>query len=163
MSYWQQRTDLNYYRVIREWLEATPGDSLIDVGAFDTPVATWGQFTTRYAVDLYSEPDLPGVIGVCDDWIEWAPPFRFDVLTCLQVIEHLPDDAVRPFVDRLFARSRVQIVSVPWKWPAGRCKWHLQDPIDDAKFCRLMSGRVPVQRQVVTDDGVNRLIARFEG
>jgi hypothetical protein len=161
MTYWEQRSGLNYYRTVRQWIdELGPQESIIDVGARDTPVATWGTFEVRHAIDRGVLPDLPGVVGLQQDWLTFRPPIRYSLAVCLQVIEHLSDDQVRPFVNRLFASADRVIVSVPWGWPAGTCSYHKQDPIGPHKFRRLMGRRRPL-KQVVVDDGRRRVIARF--
>ncbi len=52
-TYWQSRSDFQYYKTIKQLLEDLgPSDLLIDVGGWDTPVATYGTFNERIVVDL---------------------------------------------------------------------------------------------------------------
>jgi len=37
---------------------------------------------------------------------------------------------VDAFAKKLLRNSHIAIVSVPYMWPAGQCKWHKQDPVD---------------------------------
>ncbi|QDV21433.1 hypothetical protein Pan153_61210 [Gimesia panareensis] len=159
MSYWDGRKDLNYYRVVREWLEQLDHSSIIDVGCADTPIVTWGNFQRRTAVNHREFPLLHGVDCIEADWMETE--LQADVITCLQVIEHFETDFLREFVSKIFQSCQVAIISVPYLWPAGSCPGHHQDPIDVRKFLDLMN-REPVKLEIVTDSSCQRLIALFE-
>ncbi|QDT30495.1 hypothetical protein Enr10x_58610 [Gimesia panareensis] len=158
MSYWDGRKDLNYYQTVREWLGPFSG-TLLDVGCADTPVAQWGNFGKRYAVNNRPFPDLSGVECIEADWMETE--LQADVITCLQVIEHFETDFLREFVAKIFRSCQVAIISVPYLWSAGSCPGHHQDPIDVRKFLDL-TNREPVKLEIVTDSSCRRLIALFE-
>jgi len=138
MSYYASRKDEQYYRVVRRWLEQlSPESSLLDVGCLDTPVATWGTFATRYTVDPRPRPPLPHVTAIANHWPAAAAnlPQPIAVVTCLQVLEHVADP--HAFAAELFAAATTAvIISVPYRWAAGACKYHLHDPIDLAKLQR---------------------------
>lgn len=159
MSYWDGRKDLNYYRVVKEWLEQIDYQSIIDVGCADTPVVTWGNFQRRTAVNNREFPMLEGVECIEGDWMKLDR--KADVITCLQVIEHFETDYLKDFVAKIFDNSKVAIISVPYLWPAGMCDGHQQDPVDVKKFLNLMN-REPVKMEIVTDSSCRRLIAMFE-
>jgi hypothetical protein len=162
MTFYQSRINLGYYKIARSWLESLgPREAILDVGCWDSPVATWGDFRLRYTVDSRQRPDLPGVTKVVAAWPDAARmiPDPVSVVTCLQVIEHIPE--VRPFVDALFAAaSQYVVLSVPYRWPAGMCRQHVHDPIDDAKL-QWMTGRTPC-RTVLTKDQQARIVAIYE-
>ena len=135
LSYWQGREHFAYYQVVREYLEAlSPGASILDVGSWDTPVATWGRFERRYTCDLAIDPKLPGVTSFVGDFLEWELPERMSVATCLQTVEHLRDQVVEKFGRKLRASADALIVSVPFGWPKGQEACHQQDPIDLEKL-----------------------------
>ena len=148
MTYWAERENLEYYQTVRTWLEEFGGGTLLDVGCCDTPVATWGQFDERITVDPRPRPALMGVRQVIGSWPDCASVVpRCDVLTCLQVLEHLADPTT--FCAALFGNARrAVILSVPWGWEAGWCKSHVQDPVDAAKL-RGWTGREPDRLVVI--------------
>lgn len=159
-GYWDARKHLRYYAAVRAELETlSPGASIADVGGWDTPVVLWGDFARRYTVDLGRDPKFPGVISHVGDFMDWTPPERLSVVTCLQVLEHLPDGAVERFAAKLLAIADVAIVSVPYLWPP-REPSHLQDPISREKFARIM-GRAADRLSVVMDGRRGRIVATF--
>ncbi len=162
MGYWEERKDYIYYKVVRKWLsDFPPGGGLLDVGSADTPVATWGDFDRRVAVDLRAVEGAAQVDGRAMDFMELPGSEVYDVLTCLQVLEHLPDDVVVGFARKLLAHASLSlIVSVPYLWPEGRCASHLQDPVDRDKLVGWF-GRPPDESIVVDEGSTRRLVARF--
>jgi hypothetical protein len=140
-AYWTPRERFEYYAVVRRWLDDMgPLESILDVGCFDTPVATWGQATERYTVDTRHRPELPGVNPITGRWPDCATLVPVcDVVTCLQVLEHLDEPAT--FAGALFAHARrCVVISVPWKWASGAEASHKQDPVDGVKL-RSWTGR----------------------
>jgi hypothetical protein len=151
-EYWASRSTLNYYRTVRELLEKMgPCGSLLDVGSWDTPVVTWGTFRRRYTCDLGHDPRFAGVVSHVGDFLSWRPPELMDAVTCLQVLEHLPDAEARAFGRKLLETGRTVIVSVPYLWAPGVEPDHVQDPIDLAKLERLMGERAKFSN--VIEDG----------
>lgn len=141
-EYWAARSSLHYYRRVFELLEKMgPRGSLLDVGSWDTPVATWGDFRRRYTCDLVAQPPLAGVVSHVGDFLDWRPPELMDAVTCLQVLEHLPNGIAQRFGRKLLETGQTVIVSVPYLWPPGAEPDHVQDPIDLAKLERIMGER----------------------
>lgn len=165
-EYWRDRATLAYYRAVRQEIESMGADagSFLDVGNGATPVITWGDFETRHALNLNRIPD-PGFDGV--RWIVGnflLDPAglldRYDLVTCLQVMEHLEDHEIPGFVDRLLARSEggTLMVSVPWGWPKGTCRHHRQDPVTGEKFAQWFDGVTWTRRHTITDRGLDRAV-----
>lgn len=162
-SYWASRQRLRYYGLVRRWLdELGRGGLLVDVGGANTPVVTWGQFEERIAVDPSSPYSGEGVSVCKQDWMDFVMPGDATVTTCLQVLEHLPDERVAPFARKLLAHTEWAIISVPYLWPRGTCKHHLQDPVSRQKLIGWC-GRQPVRSRIVQDGRLKRLVALFEG
>ena len=160
MTYWHDRQDLFYYRVVRKWLESFGAcGTLMDVGCADTPVAQYGDFLERIAVNDRPFPPLDGVECIQADWMDCN--LNAHIITCLQVLEHFETDYLRAFVDKIFRSSCVSIISVPYLWPADCCEHHRQDPINIGKFLQLM-GREPIKLEIVQDSSRKRLVALFE-
>ena len=158
-GHYSQRADLPYYRHVKEILESLGElDSILDVGCLDVPTATWGDFRKRYTIDRLKRPVLAGVEAILGSWPEDWTFGSVDVVTCLQVLEHIENPL--PFSESLFATAQhTVIVSVPYLWPAGRCKSHVQDPIDEEKL-ESMTGRTP-DRTIIIDCANCRMIAVY--
>lgn len=167
MSYWKARQALKYYQSIQSILEAHGGSSILDVGSADTPVAAMGDFQRRVALTLNEIPLQQRVGGVSyrfGDFLDF-PAEQFAVVTCLQVLEHLDDADVGVFARKLFLHAEeLVVISVPYQWPEGSCKYHKQDPVDEEKL-RTWTGRAPTRQHIVTEDDHGhrrRLIAVYE-
>lgn len=157
-NYWPGRKHMAYYAAVRELLEGFGArGSILDVGGWDTPVVLWGTFKRRYTCDLGRDPQFPGVKSHVGDFMLWTPPERMSVVTCLQVLEHLPDGEVERFAAKLRSSADVTVVSVPYCWPAGRESSHVQDPINHDKLARIMGGR-PDNAKLIRDGKSRRLI-----
>ena len=57
----------------------------------------------------------------------------------MQVLEHVPEPA--PFARRLMELGRIVLISVPYKWPKGSNKDHVNDPVDLAAVTDWFGGR----------------------
>ena len=161
LSYWEARMNYNYYReVVRlARVYASSGGQVIDVGANETEVLQqldW--FERRVALDRRYIPPKPGIESVMMDFLAYQPESEFDLVICLQVLEHLQEPAI--FVRKLLETGRTIIISVPYKWPAGKSKWHPQDPVDEAKL-EMWTERKPVEVSVIADES-ERLVAVYK-
>jgi SAM-dependent methyltransferase len=161
-GYWGQRRHLEYYQeVIRLARAHVPvGSRVIDVGSHDTAVLSaldW--FERRVALDLGYVARRRGIEAIVMDFMDYAPKTSFDLVLCLQVLEHLEQPAA--FARKLLRTGRTVIISVPYKWPEGLVKTHRQDPVDEAKLAGW-TGRTPVETRVVAN-GLARLVAVYRG
>lgn len=144
-DYWSKRADLVYLQQVRLLATRIAADasSVIDVGSNGCPHLDW--FTSavsRVSIDLEIPYRAGGVRSIVGDFLTFTPDEHFDLCLCLQVLEHVPD--AEPFARKLLKTARHVIVSVPFKWPAGSCEWHIHDPVDEAKM-RMWFGREPDQ------------------
>jgi hypothetical protein len=160
-GYWQKRRDFAYYReVVRLAREHAPaGGAALDVGASETEVLErleW--FGRRVALDVRHVPARPGVETVVADFAKVDVGERFDLVLCLQVLEHLPDPA--PFARKVIDTGRIAIVSVPYEWPGWVTDEHVHDPVDEAKL-HLWTDREPIESAIVEDLGMERLISVY--
>src|SRR5262245_25933330 len=152
-SYWDQRRDYKYYkeaiRLARTY--APTGRRALDVGSFKTEVLDqldW--FERRLALDMRYILPRKGVETLVMNFMDFQPESCFDLVLCLQVLEHLKEPA--PFARKLLETGRSVIISVPYKWPHGLNKMHPQDPIDEAKL-ESWTQRKPVETVIVEDNG----------
>jgi Methyltransferase domain len=160
-SYWETRRDLRYYREVVRLAQAhvSAGGSVLDVGANETEVLErleW--FERRVALDVDEIPRRAGVETVTADFIEFEPEERFDLILCLQVLEHLERPEV--FARKLLAAGQTTIISVPNEWPGWVTEEHVHDPVDDSKL-RAWTGRDPTETSIVEDLEMERLIAVY--
>jgi hypothetical protein len=162
-EYWQTRKEYHYYRKVIEFAKeyAPNARTAIDVGPLDTPfleLIDW--VPSKTAIDLECLPALDGATNLQGDFMQFEPERPFDVVFCLQVLEHLK--APKPFAQKLLGMGKIVIITVPYKWPKWWCKYHLQDPVNNAKLLRWTK-KGWLKRVVVEDEGSKRLITVFEG
>lgn len=159
--YWRRRAKDRYYDEVYRLAEqqAVAGGSVLDVGALEARMLTrLSKFRRRVALDRGKIAPQEGVETIRANFFEWTPTEQFDLVLCLQVLEHIPD--AKTFAHRLFAAGRTVIISVPYRWPRGKCEGHVHDPVDEEKL-RSWTDRDPTF-QVVVKDKSERLIAVYE-
>ena len=165
-DYWDQRRSFIYYRYVEIILReaAANARSLIDVGTGNCPyIEEWDWIPRRFSLDPNAPYRSANVQGIKADLMDATVRRRFDVCTCLQVLEHIPD--VEPFARRLLEMAQLLVVSVPFEWPAGSTRGHVHDPVSYDKLTRWM-GRRANYAQIVTEPLVytpkgRRLIAIY--
>jgi SAM-dependent methyltransferase len=163
-TYWHRRARSAYLREVRRLVTEVAADarSILDVGSNGCAYLDWFRWAPRrVSLDLKNPYSSEAVEGIKADFLAHKFPARFDVVLCLQVLEHVPNAAM--FARRLLANAqRHLIVSVPYKWPAGRCAEHVHDPVDEAKM-REWFGRSPDFSKIVAErNGIERLVAHFD-
>jgi len=159
--------DLMYYSYL-DYIMRTVGreaQSMIDIGTASCPYLEWFDWIPeRTSFDMAEPYESPAVQGVQGDFLEYDfSGKRYDIATCLQVLEHVPD--VFPFARKLLEIADILIISVPFEWPKTAADDHVHDPINYRKLTRWM-GRKANYRQVVKEPfrGAvgQRLIAIYE-
>lgn len=148
--YYESRKEFNYYKKIIEVLEGLEYESILDVGASRSPILeNLGPNVEKVLLDINTIPSLDGIRNIQDNFFTWTPDKHYDIVLCLQVLEHLEDPTT--FAQKLFTVARkTVIISVPYRWQKGTCKWHIQDPVTLEKFHKW-TGRPPSQQFIVTD------------
>lgn len=161
-DYWQRRKSMRYYAEVLRLARcyAPAAESVLDVGPNGTPlVCELDWIPSKTAIDLVSRP-IPGTTCLQGNFLKYRPARPFDLVLCLQVLEH-----IRPageFAQKLLATGRLVIVSVPYRWPVGACKYHVQDPVDEDKL-RGWLQQPFLDHCIIRDDGRERLIAVVAG
>lgn len=134
-TYWEYRRELVYYHTLANFVRLLGHDakSLIDVGSAGCAYLAWFDWIPdRTSLDLSYPSTVPGVKRIKHDFLTWQPEQSYDLVTCSQVLEHVPDAPA--FAKKLLKIGRRVLVSVPYKWPAGSVKGHIHDPVDEAKL-----------------------------
>lgn len=149
-DYWEKRQQMAYYKAVRKMCaELVPNpESVLDVGSNGCPQLEWfPEARLRTSIDIQTPYVAPGINSITEDFVTFkAPPYN--LVLCLQVLEHIPDP--KPFAQNLLALADHLIVSVPYRWPAGHCEWHCQDPVDGRKLFEWF-GREPNESMLVDE------------
>lgn len=160
-SYWRKRQDLIYYHYFHFMIRCIGAEarSLIDIGSGNAPYLDWFDWIPeKVSVDLHVPYQSAGVRGIAGNIHEIDFKQRYDICTCLQVLEHVPDAGA--FARRLMEIGKVVLVSVPYKWPKGSNKHHVHDPVDAAKVASWF-GRKPDYQILVREPFVSRQSTRL--
>ena len=140
-AYWQRRSDSLYYRYV-DYIIRTVGvdaQSLIDVGTGNCPYLEWFDWITRrVSVDIGTPYRSETVEGIQGDIHRLDFPDRFDICTCLQVLEHVPDAGA--FGRRLLELADLVVISVPLMWNPNPVPvpGHIHDPVSYEKLTDWM-------------------------
>ncbi len=165
--YWRERSDMLYYRYVDYIIRcvASNAQRMIDVGSGNCPYLEWFDWIPdSISIDIRHPYTSPSVKGIRGDILQLSFPARFDICTCLQVLEHVPDPS--PFAKRLLELSDVVVVSVPYKWSVipKPTSGHLHDPVTYGKvagwFGREANYRIVVKEPFQKRHN-ERLIAIF--
>lgn len=134
-DYWEERQGLVYYRYVDLIVRgvAPRTKSIIDVGSSNTSIVEWFDWVpVRHALDKRNPYSSENVGAIKQDFLQFNPASKYDLAICLQVLEHIPDAGT--FARKLFDIARSVLISVPYQWPAGDCKYHVHDPVDEDKL-----------------------------
>lgn len=164
-NYYEKRKDLFYYKHVKELVEKIrkkkDAQSIVDVGGWQGEFIKEIQgFKRRAIVDLHKKPiDFPDNIEYYEgDFLKQNIVEKFDIVINLQVLEHIDDANVKQFAQNLFKLGKTVIISVPYKWRKGQCRFHKQDPVDRKKVFSWTK-RKPTFSKVITEkNGRQRLV-----
>lgn len=166
-TYFRDRYDLLYYQYMFYIARVVGRDaqSVLDVGSNRCDYIDWlWWIPTRTSLDLNAPHEGPGVRAIRQDFLTWVPDRAYDLVLCLQTLEHIPE--VAAFSRKLLKTGRHLIVSVPFEWPEGT-QYHVNDPVTREKLDGWMQ-RPPNYAQVVdepfpsSDGKSRRLIAYYD-
>ena len=149
--YWARRSDMLYYRYVDYMVRTVAAEarSLIDVGTGGCPYLEWFDWIPeRVSFDLDDPYGSESVRGLAGDFLTCDLGRRFDVCTCLQVLEHVEEP--ERFGRKLLEVADIALVSVPHRWKAGQTTGHLHDPVDAEKLQGWMA-RAPNYSIVVRE------------
>jgi hypothetical protein len=154
-----------YYRYIDAIVRGVAADakSLLDVGSASAQyLEEFDWIETKIAVDLKTPYSSASVKGITANFFDYSPDVKFDLVTCFQVLEHVPEAG--RFAQKLFEVGRDVLISVPYQWPEKSNAHHVHDPVDRKKL-RKWTGREPdysvVVSEVFLQEKGQRLIAYY--
>jgi len=150
-SYWSVLSHQRYYkRTVKLAKRAAPwARSVLDVGSSNTEyIRRLDWIPHRVRIDVLPLRPLEGVTDTQADFMTYRPDRTYDLVLCLQVIEHVEDPT--GFCRRLLAAGKIVIISVPYRWPAGAKDDHPHDPVDPAKL-QSWTGRKPLGQEIVRE------------
>lgn len=163
-QYWRARQLALYYQAVFQVVSVVGDEasSILDVGSADTDYINWFDWIPkRTQLNLGFRSDAPaGVERIATDFLTWTPPHKYDVVLCMQVLEHV--DEVEAFCAGLKVVARGLVVSVPYKWREGGTKGHIHDPVDEAKLAGWMQLKPNHWLIVPEPFGPKRLIAYYD-
>lgn len=142
-QYWAHRMDMMYYAYVDYILRtvARNANSMIDIGTANCPyIEKCHWIDERVSFDRVPPYSSPQVTGIEGDFLTHEFDRTFDVVTCLQVLEHVPKP--RRFARKLLSLGKLVVVSVPYRWPTMAADDHVNDPVTHVKMKRWF-GRKP--------------------
>lgn len=160
-GYWEGRKDSVYLQAAKDLCAKylVEGSSVLDVGSNRTPTLEWhrAKATRLVSVDLRNPYRAPGVESIAGNFFDFDDAKPFGLVTCFQVLEHVPD--AHAFAQKLLATGKTVVASVPYKWPKGTCKWHIHDPVDEVKMMGWF-GQAPIESFIAVEpkNSAQRLI-----
>ena len=161
-SYWQKRRERNkgYYQQIVDYARefAPDAQTSLDVGNYGCEYVYELEWIPRRTVldiidDMYALDDR--IEKIKADFLALQPSQKFDLVTCLQVLEHFDDPT--PFIAKLRqVQAKVLIVSLPFMWPNDRTPNHKHDPISLATIHSWMGTESAAETVITEENGTQR-------
>ncbi|MBR2525685.1 glycosyltransferase [bacterium] len=132
--YKEKVKDYQYFKIVKNIIKILSGNekTILDIGSAGIDLMSEYPFKERYSVATYGAINNDRVTGYEMDFFDFEVKEKFDVITCLQVVEHV--EKAKEFVQKILKSGKLCIISVPYKWEKGACKYHVQDPIDEMKM-----------------------------
>lgn len=162
-AYWRERRDAVYIHVCRQLIKVIGSSAQVvaDIGSNRTPTLDFFPGSpTKYSVDPGSPYDGADVIPVREDFFHWNPPTRVQVVSCLQVMEHVEN--VRAFAARLLELGEVVLISVPFMEPPGLNEGHVHSRIK-LESVEDWFGRKPNYHFIAKElSGAERIVCVFD-
>jgi len=162
-AYWDKRRHWAYHQVAMGMVRAEhairPCRTVLDVGGKDCEYILCCDIQKKTRLDVERQQELLGVTDWCGDFNTAVFTEPFDVVVCLEVLEHIPN--ARWFAQRLLRlATRLVVISAPFCWQAGAEPAHVHDPIDLAKLMDW-TGRACDTHQIVGASAAKFLVAEY--
>lgn len=159
-EYWLSRAHAKLYKRIRQIVsnESASAETMLEVGSYLTPISAEFQWIPKRTVtdmQIWKAPswfwDRLGMEAIDGDFMNFPTDSKYDVVLCLQVVEHLPDDLVSKFIQKMVQLGKTTIVSTTYLHPHWYTEsWgHLQDPIDKDKFTKWFGDNATLDIEII--------------
>ena len=167
-SYWQARREHNrsYYGQATALAQKYAADagSMIDVGNRGCEyVYEWDWIGDKTVLDISADIQQldDSVHKIQHDFLTWQPDRQYDLVTCMQTLEHI-DDPI-PFIEKLYRIQKdILLVSLPYLWPADKAPLeHKHDPIS-LEMIHAWLGEQSLEEVIATErNGTQRWIGVY--
>jgi predicted O-methyltransferase YrrM/trans-aconitate methyltransferase len=163
-TYWGKRSEMLYYAAVYQIVAVVGREAqrVLDVGSGNTDYLlrmSWIPEKVQLNKGFSGSGELPGIQRISADFYQWEAVNPYDLVLCLQVLEHVPDPT--SFCDRLKQAGQRLVISIPYKWD-GKAPGHINDPVDEKKV-RSWMGRRPNYSLLVREPfGPARWIAYYD-
>ena len=96
MGYEEERKEFKYYKkthdIIEDIQKKTSINNIVDVGGWKGFFVENTNIKDKTVIDLHKMEDKSdGVTRISTNFLEYNPEKKYDIVTCLQVLEHIND------------------------------------------------------------------------
>lgn len=159
-DFYEPDRTFRYYAHVSRWLERLAPTSVLDVGGRRSPILdSLPDSVERVCLDIERIPGLkPGIRRITSDFLRWTPDKTYDVVVCLQVLQHVeqPDE----FAKKLLKVGRTVILCVPYQLPRGMNSG--PNSMIDERTLLKWTGRTTTATQLIVEPGLTRLLAVYQ-
>lgn len=133
-TYIETRNDYIYYKIIKKilFIISKNQNSIIDIGSNGIDLLSDININKKISLCLDNPINNDKVQGIKCNFFDYKNEKLFDIVTSFQVIEHVEE--AEKFTQKLLNTGKILLISLPYNWKKGACKWHCQDPIDENKI-----------------------------
>ncbi len=163
-TYWEKRRkkNKNYYNETVKLAKrhCPQAKTLIDIGNYGCEYVyefAWIPHKTVLDItdDIFNLPD--SIKKIKHDFLSWEPENQYDLVTCLQVLEHFADAS--PFIERLLRITRGHLlITLPYNWPKGYAPDHKYDPMNLASIHNMFPFAFDEEMIVKEKRGIERFL-----
>lgn len=159
-DFYEPDRTFRYYAHVIRWLNRLAPTSVLDVGGRRSPILdSLPDSVERVCLDIERIPGLkPGIRRITSDFMTWMPDKTYDVVVCLQVLQHIEHPDV--FARKLLEVGRTVILCVPYQLPHGMNIG--PNAMIDERTLRMWTGRTPNATQLIVEPGLTRLLAVYQ-
>ena len=162
-EYVDKRKDYIYYKFLKELLciLSSEDDEICDVGSCGVDMLSFLNCKRKISIDLetpYIGEDVESIKG---DFLG-VNLEKISIYTCFQVLEHIGNNEINDFAEKLLQASNYTVISVPYMWEKGKCKSHIQDPVDEIKVKSWFERDTYYKKIITEKNGIRRMVCVYK-